>query len=254
MVFSELPAGSEFCFGRVMKHQRVCINGRGVWEDTLIPLIWQKTALNGLSVGIKECGYASFDYRREATGTNRYMRTHGHRLFFLSAIYKYLNCADHSWKETAQGDMAPRSDTNEGGFLSRFNEEEMRLLEPFALKVQVPPGYVKQYGTEMTKNVLVGLPTSEELGSRFSAGTFGVQFRRLDTWLRNAESMCVYMNYGSPSRCGGEVQRIIMPIIKIKADAPVDRTEDGKFIIRIPETDFAGDIAAFLGLQLETAA
>ena len=252
MVFSELPADAEFCFGKIKKTQYSYSSQQRTTVD--IPMIWKKTALGGLSVGIKECGYATFDYRHEATGANRYMRNHGHRLFFLSSLCKYLNCADTSWKQVAAGDVQPYNNEYEFGFLSRFNEEELRLMEPHNMKVAVPQGYTKMFGAEMTKPVLVGIPSLEQIGDRYSMGTFAVPFARIDTWVSDADTMSKYMSYGSVRRIGGDRSSNIMPVIKIKDDAPVDVDASGAYVIRIPETNFSGDIDAFLGLTLVTAA
>ena len=254
MVFSELPVGSKFCFGKIKKTQYNYGRNGSVTQVVDTPLIWKKTALNGLSVGVDECGYCSFDYPRQGTGNNRYMRSHGHRLFFLSSLYKYLNCADGSWRETAVGDGAPYSDSNNSGFLSRFTDEELRLIEPHNMRVAVPAGYTKQYGTEMTKSVLVGIPSLEQVGDRLTRGTFGVSFDRISTWVSDADTMCKYLNHGYLRRTGGDGTSNIMPVIKLKDDAPVDMDESGRYIIRIPETNFTGDLDAFLGLQFEAAA
>jgi len=255
MVFSELPTGAKFCFGKIKKTQYNYNRTNGGRSEVVdVPMIWKKTALGGLSVGIKECGYATFDYRHEASGTNRYMRSHGHRFFFLSSLYKYLNCADASWKQVDEGDVQPRSDFNDSGFLSRFNEEELRLIEPHNMKVVVPSGYTKQFGSEVIKPVLVGIPSLEQLGDRYSTGTFSVAFDRIDTWVSDADTMSKYMSYGSVRRAGGDISSNVMPVIKIKDDAPVDIDEAGNYVIRMPETNFTGDIDAFLGLTLEAAA
>lgn len=252
MVFSELPVGSKFCFGKIKKTQYHY--GRNGSELVDVPIIWKKTALDGLSVGIEECGYVSFDYRHEATGSNRYIRNHGHRFFFLSSLYKYLNCADSSWKEVCSGDTQPYSDYNNSGFLSRFNDEELKLIEPHKMKVAVPMGYTKQFGVEVTKPVLVGIPSIDQLGDRFTRGTFGVTFDRINSWVSDADTLSKYMNNGYLRRDGGDRAASIMPVIKIKDDAPVDINTAGKYIIRIPETNFMGDLDAFLGFELEEAA
>lgn len=255
MVFSELPVGADFYFGRVTKTQYNYGTTRAGQTTTYeAPIIWRKTALNGLSVCVKEGGYASFDHRREATGTNRYMRTHGHRLFYLASIYKYLNCMDSSYLTVPDGDVAMRNNSYESGFLSRFNEEELKFLEPYSMKIPVPSGYNKQYGAEMEKKVLVGLPSEQELGTRNANGTFGIRLDRAETWLREADTMSRFLDYGSVYRTGGDVSKRIMPVIRIKDDAPVDVDEQMHYVIRVPESEFEGDIAMFLGLEFEAAA
>lgn len=253
MVFSELPAGAKFCFGSVNKDMRRGNSPR--FEQVDVPMVWKKTALDGLSVGIKECGRASFDYSRTVSGANRYVRTHGHRFFFLSSLYKYLNCADETWKQVTPGDRSPYAENNSLGFLSRFSEEEIRLLEPHQMKVKVPYGYTKKFGEEETKEVLVGIPSAEQIGDRYALGSFGVGFDRIDTWISDADTLSKYLSWGCTRRVGGDASSNIMPVIKIKADAPVDIDDaTGNYIIRIPETNFDGDIDAFLGLTVEKAA
>lgn len=254
MIFSNLPIGTEFCFGKIKKSQ-YNYNRPGGAEIVDVPMVWKKTALNGLSVGIKECGYASFDYRHSATGSNRYMRNHGHRVFFLSSLYKYLNCADTSWRNVASGDAQPRCDNRDNnGFLSRFTDEEIRLIEPHNMTTAIPVGYNKLYGAEMSKSVLVGIPSLAQIGDRYGNGTFGVGVPRKTTWVHDADTMSQYLNYGSICRVGADTSAEIIPVIKLKDDAPVDVQEDGRFIIRIPESEFAGDLDAFLGFGMEAAA
>ena len=250
MVFSEIPVGQNFCFGRNMVASYGYNNGARRMRE--IPLVWKKTALNGLSVCVEEYPYASFDHARAATGTNQSIRLHGHRVFFLSSLYKYLNCEDTSWMEVENGDSTPsvRGTETNRGFLSTFTDEERVYMETFSMTVPNPPGYTKQYGASQTKNVLVGIPSLEQLGDSRSAGTFGVIFNGANTWVTDADTMHKHYSYNSAYRIGGERIRNVMPVIKIKDDAPVDRDEHGRYVIRIPETDFAGDLSAFLGFEL----
>lgn len=244
MVFSELPVGSEFHFGSTT--QRTYRNGRNSTVE--VPFVWMKTGLNGLSVCIDNKPYVSFDYARRETGNNRYERIHGHRAFFLSSLCKYLNCADESWKQVAAGDGIPYAEHDQG-FLSHFTQDELSFMMPYSMTTPMPVGYTKTYGASMTRDVLVGIPSIEQLSSDgFSRGTFGVDLYP-ETWVLNADTMSMFMRRGS-SRTGGDNARKVMPVIKIKDDAPVDRDPNGKFIIRVPETEFDGDLAAFLGFEL----
>ena len=249
MVFSDIPVGQSFCFGRNMVQSYGYNNG--VRRMREIPLVWKKTALDGLSICVEEYPYASFDYPHAATGTNQSMRLHGHRAFFMSSLCKFLNSEDLSWMQVSEGDSTPpsRNDTS-NGFLSRFTEEERRYIQPFSMTIPNPPGYTKQYGVSQTKEVLVGIPSAEQLGTSRIAGTFGIILENASSWVVNADTMHHHFNYNYISRIGGERIRCVMPVIKIKEDAPVDRDEHGRYIIRIPETDFTGDLSAFLGFEL----
>jgi hypothetical protein len=86
------------------------------------------------------------------------------------------------------------------------------------------------------------------MGTRNNPGTFGINFTRSETWVLDADTMHHYHS-GYIYRIGGERGKFVMPVIKIKDDAPVDRDERGRYIIRVPESDFAGDLAAFLGFD-----
>jgi hypothetical protein len=213
-------------------------------------MVWKKTMLDGLSVGVEEMGIASFDYPHTATGQNKFVRTHGHRMFFLSSLYKYLNCNDTSWSQIADGDERPYVDFDmPRGFLSRFSDEERNYLMPFSMTVATPSGYTKQYGESQTKEVLVGIPSSSQLGSYRNAGELGVTFEHAESWVTDVGTMHMYYGYGNSYKLAGERRRKIMPVIKINPDAPVDRDERGRFIIRAPEAEFDGDLCAFLGLE-----
>lgn len=254
MVFSEIPAGSSFLFGSIMNRQPnygTRNRNGGVQVDIVKkPMVWKKTMLDGLSVGVEEMGIASFDYPHEATGQNKYVRTHGHRMFFLSSLYKFLNCSDSSWQRVAEGDARPYVDYERtSGFLSRFSDEERSFLMPFSMTTETPTGYTKQYGQSQTKEVLVGIPSASQIGTHRNAGEFGVVFDRSETWVTDVGTMQMYNSYGSTYRIAGERGRKIMPVIKINPDAPVDRDERGRFIIRVPETEFDGDLCAFLGFE-----
>lgn len=252
--FKDLPVGTDFCFGKTTKVRYAygTGNNRETYEE---PMIWKKTALNGLSVCVKEGGFASFDYPHTATGTNNYMRNHGHRMYFLSSLHKYLNCADDSWKAHEEGDGSPYSESNGSGFMSRFTDEEIKLIEPHKMKIDVPVGYTKAHGTIMEKDVMIGLPSAEQLGGRWSdnQGTFGVTFERIDTWVTDADTMNKRILGGYSRRIPSDNTSYVMPVIKIKEDSPIDMDEFGRYVIRIPETEFEGDIFAFLGFEEEAA-
>lgn len=249
MVFSELPVGTEFYFGSITVEEHRYVHGRGR-ERRMVEhkMTWKKTALDGLAICVEENPYQTFDYAHTVSGQNRYMRAHGHRAFFLSSLYKYLNCDNGSWCQVSQGDALPYY-ANEPGFLSRFSPEEIAFMMPYSMTVNMPTGYTKQYGTTMTKNVLVGIPSREQIGDRMTTGTFGLSLPSNETWLSDADTLSNRMRYGYLSRVGGENPARVMPVIKIKPDSPVDLNENGKFIIRVPEVDFSGDLMSFLGLE-----
>lgn len=249
MVFSELPIGNEFYFGGVTVEEYRYGAGRGR-EKYLVEhkMTWKKTALDGLAICVDENPYQTFDYAHTESGQNRYMRAHGHRAFFLSSLYKYLNCDNSSWCQVSPGDTPPYF-SRDPGFLSRFSPEEIAFMMPYSMTVNMPTGYTKQYGTTMTKDVLVGIPSREQLGDRTTAGTFGLSINFNETWVSDADTLSNRIRHGYLYRTGGENSARVMPVIKIKPDAPVDLDENGKFIIRVPEVDFSGDLMTFLGLE-----
>ena len=247
MVFSELPAGAEFCFGGYMA---MTYDGRlGRTKETYMKMKWRKTNLNGLSIQIHNTPNVSFDHPRPSSGSSRTIRSHGHRLFFLTSLYKYLNCDDMSWKDVDPGDRAPRA-TDSKGYLSRFNEDEIKYLQPFTMKINVPSGYNKQYGQEMERDVLVGIPSIEQMGNGSNDGMFGIAVNRVFTWLSDADTMIRTFRSDWLGRQPGDCVDSVAPIIRIKDDAPVDVDEHGVYVIRVPEVGFEGDIEAFLGLAV----
>ena len=56
--------------------------------------------------------------------------------------------------------------------------------------------------------------------------------------------------YGSVQHANSDDRFEIAPVVKIKDDAPVDTDQEGRYIIRISEPEFTGDIASFLGIQI----
>lgn len=249
MIFSEIPAGADFYFGG--KNAFVYNYNEHRHEEKYVPFKWRKTNLNGLSIQTQNNLSVPFDHPRPATGSNKTIRSHGHRLFFLTSLYKYLNCADESWKTVEQGDIQPRVGVGNDysrGFLSKFNDNELKYLQPFNMKVKVPTGYTKQYGQEVEKSVLVGIPSLEQVGENGYDGTFGVNCR-VYTWLSDADTMIKQLRANWINRYVGDYADMVAPIIRIKDDAPVDRDENGNFVIRVPEVGFDGDIDAFLGFE-----
>lgn len=244
MVFSEIPAGAEFYFGGHMKNSYNYNAGR--WNDEFIMMKWRKTGLDGLSIQVTECPTVAYDHPRPASGSNKSIRCHGHRLFFLSSLFKYLNCADEEWKIVDAGDRQPRS-SESNGFLSRFNENEILYLQPFNMKINVPNGYTKQYGTQMEKTILVGIPSAEQVGTNGMDGTFNMSCRQIYTWLSDSDTMIKTFRSNWINRSAGDYADYVAPIIRIKDDAPVDMDEHGNFIIRAPEVGFMGDLESFLG-------
>lgn len=248
MVFSDLPVGSMFAFGHVEKRNTRYHDGRRIAETITVPMMWKKTQ-NGQAVCVENQPFASFDYARAETGANRYERTHGQRIFFQSSLFKFLNCDNASWRVTDPGDNAPYSE-HDSGFLSRFTQDERAFMQPFSMTVAVPPGYTKRFGTSITQEVLVGIPSATQVGSRFSSGSFGIMLNEYDTWLADADSLSCRMRYGYTNRTGGDNAAHVMAVVTIKPDAPIDHLANGTLIIRVPETDFTGNLSEFLGLEM----
>lgn len=244
MVFSELAPNTPFYFGRVSRTKY--INGEG-YRNVEEAIRWRKTSDGGLSVNETEITQNSFDHKRQATGANRYERTHGQRLFSESSLCKYLNCRDTSWANVEQGDSRPfRGNVN--GFLSHFSTEEVEFLQPHVITQKTPDGMTKKYGSSVSKSVLVGIPSIAQL-NRID-GTFRIDTpsRYRQGWVTDCSTMSGYFRYDTLCKVGSDHTGNVLAVIKIKEDAPVDITEDGSFIIRIPEEDFNGDLNAFLGL------
>lgn len=249
MVFSDLRAGTPFLFGKVNVEKWFRNEGYRYVDENLT---WYKTHDNGLSVLMSRTPSMSFDYPRPGTGTNRYERMHGQRLFSQSSLCKYLNTRDTSWSVTNESDGRPYG-FGGTGFLSRFTTEEMEYLQPFTLTQQVPAGMTKKYGTSVSTTVLAGIPTVAQVGDGYDiAGTFGrfenSYHSQINGWLLDSNTMCSIKRYQRVSKAGGDYVQNVPVVIKIKDDAPVDRAENGAYIIRVPEEAFNGDLETFLGL------
>lgn len=121
------------------------------------------------------------------------------------------------------------------------------MMQPFTMKVDVPAGYTKQYGAQMTKEVLVGLPSLEQIGARNIQGTFGVDFDYKYTWVTDADTTPKYVWGQSVCSRNSDRANRVMPVIRVRDDAPVDTDDLGRYVIRYLEPDFDGDIDALLG-------
>jgi hypothetical protein len=108
----------------------------------------------------------------------------------------------------------------------------------------------------MEQEVLIGIPSEAQMGYRNHPGSFNISFEDIGVtgWLSDADTMSKYHGYGYTNRMNSDHTRNIIPVIKIKDDAPVDIDEHGQYIIRIPESTFDGDIMAFLGYKVSAAA
>ena len=248
MVYKDLPAGTQFLFGKINTEVYDTQLRRSM--PTQQYLKWAKTDSNNLAINVDAAGAAiAFDHARPGTGSNRYERMHGTKMYFESSIHKFLNCADESWKNVDEGDACPRSNgIFQNGFLSAFNEQEKNCLLPFSVTVGTPAGYQRKYGNSVTKQVYASLPSAEQLGTYREAGSFNILFHNMRTYITDPGTMAMRYQYGTPHTTAGECTYNIAPIVKIKDDAPVDLTENGQYIIRIPESDFSGDILSFLGI------
>lgn len=247
MTYSELPIGADFSFGKnpIVRLNYATRSNEYIDE----PIIWKKTGENNLAVCLNRNFSAPFDYKRTATGSNRYEREHGMRIYFLSALHKYLNCADNSWSTTAEGDA--NLDDERSGFLSHFSDSELCYITPHKIKINIPDGYTKKYGTTMEREMLVGIPSEEQIGYSGNLGTFQINTNAIPaTWVTNATTMSRARRYGSYTKYQSDRTFFVAPVIKIKDDAPIDEAEDGRYIIRIPEADFTGDIDLFLGFDI----
>ena len=251
MVFKDLPVGAKFYFGR--QTIKTYSYASRTHEDVVAPMQWTKTALDNLVIYTgRHRVVASFDHPRPMTGTNRDQRSHGHRLFSLSSLNKYLNCADLTWRAVDQGDIAPHE--NVAGFLSFFDEDEMKYIVPHTINIPVPAGYNKQYGTNVSQTVLVTIPTQEQLGQGSDMGTFGMSCGNVSTWVMNSSAHCRMWYGGYYSGSNADSRQNVAPVMKIDPDAPIDTDVEGNYIIRIPEPEFEGDIVKFLALEFEEAA
>lgn len=247
MVYGDLEVGTRFQFGvarRMNWNPRTRQN-----EEIERPMQWIKTADNSFAITERDYLYLPFDYSKPASGTNRYERVHGARVYFLSALHRFLNCSDKSWREVQDGDTVPTNNSN--GFLSAFNESEKQYLVPFTLETQVPSGYTKRLGSTISRSVLASIPTFRQLGSRIAEGTFGIRNDGFYTWITDVDdTACKYYIGGRDYKRMGSNDNNFNIVIKIADDAPIDVDEDNNLIIRIPEPEFEGDIATFLGLKI----
>jgi hypothetical protein len=154
------------------------------------------------------------------------------------------------------GDIQPGAQNGEyRGFLSFFNDVERAFLQQFKIAYNTPKGYTKKYGETVEQNVLVSIPTSKQLGNAYENGTFGISTNGIYTWLADSDTLFREFGYDRITRTSnGKYANRIAPVIRIKDDTPVDVDEDGKYIIRIPEAKFEGNVAAFLGIDLTEVA
>jgi len=134
--------------------------------------------------------------------------------------------------------------------LSFFTPDEVNFLQPYTVTHDVPAGYTKKYGTSVSKQVLVGIPSMAEIGDRVVPGTLDLppaHRQRVDGWVTDCDTMSACKSYGWRSKAATEMTRGVIAMIKIKDDAPVDVNVDGSYVIRIPEEDFTGNLEEFLG-------
>lgn len=249
MVFSELSPGTEFFFGGYTERYYDYRLRRT--EERNVDLKWIKTSDNQLSVCTGSPFSICFDYPHNITGTNEYMRRHGHRLFTESALMKYLNCADRSWSET--GSDGPMYHGDRNGFLDYFTEEDRKMIIPHHIKVSCPAGYTKKFGPYVEKTTLVSIPSIDQLGTGIQEGKFAINNFPFSTWVTDANSMNLYYRRGYAGKVGGNHYKAVAPVIRIKDDAPVDLI-NGKYYIRVPETEFSGNLDALLGWDTNSAA
>lgn len=250
MVFSELPVGARFFFGRQRKTRYEYVVRETAWYED--PIEWIKTNDRSISITVNEMMHSKqFDRSRPLTGANESIRVHGNRFFFDSTIFRYLNSLDSSWINI-EGELESKDSE---GFLSHFNETERSMLEKFDLQVSVPRGYTRKYGQSVSREVLVGLPSLAQLGAESPYnGTFGVD-RAFYTWTVDADDHNALWCAGKKTRAvKPNIPREFHPIIRIKDDAPVDVDQNGHFIIRLAEKDFDGDLCMFLGFEAQEAA
>lgn len=240
MVFSDLPVGSKFYFGTRSHTRTAYRNGRHIPETDTIKMEWKKTQ-DGLAVCVNDNRYICFDSGRGA-GSNKYVRQHGNRYFFISRLFAYLNCADSSWSDLDQDDNSPVHDSDTHfGFLSGFNDDELAFMEPYDMTVDVPVGYNKRYGDKVTKKVLVGIPSKKQIMETFGLQPFG------STWITDADNMSMSMRMNVTYRYSPDRTSRFMAVVKIRDDAPIDVDHSGQYVIQVPETDFSGNLDLFLG-------
>ena len=253
MVFKDLPVGATFYFGFLPIYQYDYRQQKQV-ETGRKAISWKKTAENELSLCTTSGINAPFDTGRPGTGSNRQIRSHGHRFFPLSVLNKYLNCADSSWRTVADGDIAPQTGAMPSGFLSVFSDQEKTYLQKFTMNITVPNGYTRLYGSTAEHEVYVGIPSSAQLGEDRQLGTFGIS-HSVYTWLSDSDTLFKQYRGSYCSRSSyGNTRDLVAPVIRIKDDAPIDVDEDGKYYIRIQERSFDGDLMSFLHVEFEQAA
>lgn len=254
MVFSDLAPGDVFYFG-ILPRYSYDIRAQRTVRAEGTKLLWKKTNEDGLSICTSNGVYAQFDTPRHGTGTNKQTQSNGHRLFASSILCKFLNCSDRSWMIVEEGDIQPGAQNGcYNGFMSIFNDIERTFLQQFKMKYETPRGYTKKCGDTVEHYVFVGIPTSQQLGNIRESGTFGVAANNIYTWLADSDTLFKDFVSGRINRSSnGRYCNRIAPIIKIKDDTPVDVTEDGQYIIRIPEPKFEGNIFKFLGIDLKEA-
>lgn len=232
MTFADLSPETVFLFGRKKSFDWKPGLGR---VETYKPMEWIKTHDRGLSVMLGSLYIFQFDISRE-NGTNQYERTHGYRMFPFTRLFQYLNCAGTDYPGSGGIDL---------GFLSNFSPEELSFLRRQTATMNVPKGYNKKYGDTHTYSCLVNIPFLNQVSTFDQRGAFGLGRSYCNGWLVDADTLNQVASYGNIRRCNGSYGNRVNPVISIKEDAPVDRADDGKYIIRVPEPDFTGDLSGF---------
>lgn len=242
MIVNDLRLGDSIILGR---------ENASAYAQMEVDLEWMKVSLDNDFILVNHARYTYFD-TPEPDSPSRDRRRHGNSFYPHSNIRQWLNSSKEDWYTSAHAfDRPPAIMTGalKSGFLSGFTQAELDILCPRTICGNVPRGSIKEFGKQYSVSDLVSLPSLCELApiqqhsmlpqelldgstpftmfERTPRSAFDNPLQRSNIATRSsflAHSYIVHTAYGAHYNVYADQSSPVFPVIRIKAESPVEGT------------------------------
>lgn len=176
----------------------------------------------------------------EPRNSSRDRRERGGTYFPESNLCGWLNSDQVDWFHASHDTDEPPSYQNQSGFLTKFHKNELELLSPISVSIQVPNGFLRKYGGMTTTNHLVTIPSAEQIKNYAHRLINHFDITGVWTLTTTGSSMWVCRSDSKAPKYRGRV----CAIIQLNPDASIDT--DGALYFKSDASAVQNDLLAIL--------
>lgn len=236
MQICDIPVGAALALGRIWD-----TSSRNQRE-----LVWIKASKENDFYANTSIDHVCVD-APEPNSAIKACQERGSNIFPETNICQFLNASNDSWyKPSHEADVLADCFKGIPGFLSRFHDYELDIIEPHQVVVSIPEGRRRQYGRQLSATLKVSLMSRSQV---FGDGDLaeGEQFpvfhdllRSIPTTvLRTASAKNLLFTLGTRSgSLRPDAKFKIVPLLRLKGNCHVkSETGVGHYLISRPDRE-----------------